>query len=161
MTSQWYRCRLKSPPSRLFTQPFIQGADQRKNQSSASLAFVRGIQRSPVNSPLKGPVTRKKFPFGDVIMRFKSNFSHSKSHNTQFVRGPQSVPRNVSIDVLMICHTLSFGSTAWLLKYHIKMYVWNVQRNMRYCKFVPRYIFPHVLTMFIRYERSLLTTSEP
>ena len=24
MTSQWARCRLKSPPSRLFTQPFIQ-----------------------------------------------------------------------------------------------------------------------------------------
>ena len=30
------------------------GADQRKHQSSASLAFVRGIHRSPVNSPHKG-----------------------------------------------------------------------------------------------------------
>ena len=37
------------------------GADQRKHQSSASLAFVRGIHRSPVNSPRKGPVTRKSF----------------------------------------------------------------------------------------------------
>ena len=37
------------------------GADQRKHQSSASLAFVRGIHRSPVNSPHKGPVTRKCF----------------------------------------------------------------------------------------------------
>ena len=27
------------------------GADQRKHQSSASLAFVRGIQRWPENSP--------------------------------------------------------------------------------------------------------------
>ena len=44
------------------------GADQRKHQSSASLAFVRGIHRSPVNSPHKGPVTRKMFPFDDVIM---------------------------------------------------------------------------------------------
>ena len=44
------------------------GADQRKHQSSASLAFVRGIRRWPVNSPHKGPVTRKKFPFDDVIM---------------------------------------------------------------------------------------------
>ena len=35
------------------------GGDQRKCQSSASLAFVRGIQRSPVNSPHKGSVTRK------------------------------------------------------------------------------------------------------
>ena len=33
------------------------GADQRKHQSSASLAFVRGIHRSPMNSPHKRPVT--------------------------------------------------------------------------------------------------------
>ena len=44
------------------------GADQIKHQSSASLAFVRGIHRWPVNSPHKGPVTRKMFPFDDVIM---------------------------------------------------------------------------------------------
>ena len=44
------------------------GADQRKHQSSASLAFVRGIHRGPVNSPHRWPVTRKMFPFDDVIM---------------------------------------------------------------------------------------------
>ena len=44
------------------------GADQRKHQSSASLTFVRGILRRPVNSPHKGPVTRKMFPFDDIIM---------------------------------------------------------------------------------------------
>ena len=44
------------------------GADQRKHQSPASLAFVRGIHRGPVNSPHKWPVTRKLFPFDDVIM---------------------------------------------------------------------------------------------
>ena len=44
------------------------GADQRKHQSSASLAFVRGIHRWPVNCPQMGPVTRKMFPFDDVIM---------------------------------------------------------------------------------------------
>ena len=43
-------------------------ADQRKHQSSASLAFVWGIRRGPVNSPHKWPVTRKMFPFDDVIM---------------------------------------------------------------------------------------------
>ena len=43
-------------------------ADQRKHQSSASLAFVRGIHRGPANSPHKWPVTRKMFPFDDVIM---------------------------------------------------------------------------------------------
>ena len=43
-------------------------ADQRKHQSSASLAFVWGINRSPLNSPHEWPVTRKMFPFDDVIM---------------------------------------------------------------------------------------------
>ena len=44
------------------------GANQRKHQSSASLAFVRGIHRWSVNSPHKGSVTGKMFPFDDVIM---------------------------------------------------------------------------------------------
>ena len=44
------------------------GADQRKHQSSASLAFVLGIHRKPVNSPHKWPATQKMFPFDDVSM---------------------------------------------------------------------------------------------
>ena len=43
-------------------------ADQRKQQSSASLAFVRGIHWWLVKSPHNGPVTRKMLPFDDVIM---------------------------------------------------------------------------------------------
>ena len=44
------------------------GAGQRNHQSSALLAFVRGIHRWPMNSPHKWPITRKMFPFDDVIM---------------------------------------------------------------------------------------------
>ena len=44
------------------------GADQRKYLNSASLAFVRVIHRSPMSSPHKWPVTRKMFPFDDVII---------------------------------------------------------------------------------------------
>ena len=44
------------------------GADQRNHQSPASLAFLREIHSWPVNSPHKWPVTRKMFPFDDVIM---------------------------------------------------------------------------------------------
>ena len=51
------------------TRTVCSGADQRKQQSSESLAFVWGIHRWPVNSPHKMPVTRKMFPFDDVIMR--------------------------------------------------------------------------------------------
>ena len=43
-------------------------ADQRKHQSSVSLAFVRGIHRWPVDSRHKRPVTQEMFPFNDVIM---------------------------------------------------------------------------------------------
>ena len=43
-------------------------ADQQKHQSSASLVIVRGIHRWPVNSPHKWSVTRKMFPFDDVII---------------------------------------------------------------------------------------------
>ena len=62
------------------------GADQRQYQSSASLAFVRGTPRWPVNSPHKGPVMREMFPCDDVIIhdhyhRYwgpsdKKNFEH-------------------------------------------------------------------------------------
>ena len=51
------------------------GEDQRKHQSFASLAFVRGIHRWPVNSPHKWPVTRKMFPFDDVIMGLLRHYS--------------------------------------------------------------------------------------
>ena len=48
--------------------PVCSGTDQRKHQSSASLAFVRGIHRGPVNSPHKRTETQKVFPFDGVIM---------------------------------------------------------------------------------------------
>ena len=48
------------PASRLFAQPFIQAQPNEKYQSSASLAFVRGIHGNKW-IPLKGPVTRKWF----------------------------------------------------------------------------------------------------
>ena len=47
------------------------GTDQRKHQSSASLAFVRGIHQWLVNSPHKAPVMQKMFPFHDVIMNIQ------------------------------------------------------------------------------------------
>ena len=67
--------RLKSPASRLFTRPFIQGTDKRKHQSSTSLAFVRGIHRGPANSLHKWPVTWKMFPLDDVIMYWQIPWS--------------------------------------------------------------------------------------
>ena len=53
---------------RIVYSTIYSGSDQRKHQSSMSLAFVRGIPWWPVNSPQKGPVMQKMFPFDDVIM---------------------------------------------------------------------------------------------
>ena len=41
---------------------------RRYASNSASLAFVRGIHRGPVNSPHKWPVARNMFPFDYAIM---------------------------------------------------------------------------------------------
>ena len=62
-------------------------ADQRKHRSSASLAFVRGIHREPVNVPHKSSVTRKMFPFDDVIMTHIKITSHhiTKGGGTSYI----------------------------------------------------------------------------
>ena len=54
-------------------------ADQRKHQSSLSLAFGREIHRWPVTSPHKGPVTRKMLPFDDFIMLQKNSWNNGGS----------------------------------------------------------------------------------
>ena len=69
---QWARWRLTSPASRLFTQPFSQAQINENTKANASLTSVRGIHRWPVNSPHKGPVTRKMFPFDDVLMKYEN-----------------------------------------------------------------------------------------
>ena len=53
VTSYWARRRPKSPASRLYSTVYS-GADQRKYQSSASLAFVMGNHRLLVNPRTKG-----------------------------------------------------------------------------------------------------------
>ena len=54
------------------------GADQRKHRGSASLAFEWRIHRWPVNSPHKWPVTRKMFPFDDVIILKSYKLGHTQ-----------------------------------------------------------------------------------
>ena len=63
-----YDQRSRGASKYLLVLPFDVHPLQWKHQSSALLAFVRGIHRWPVNSPHKGPVTGKIFPFYDFIM---------------------------------------------------------------------------------------------
>ena len=81
-------------------------ADQRKHQSSASLAFVRGIHRRPVNSPHKWPVTRKMFPFDDVIM----------GCNYLFIPNPQSIAYSCPIPDAGLAKSLLVMARVLLMK---------------------------------------------
>ena len=103
------------------------GTDQRKHQSSASLAFVRGIHRWPVNSPHKGPVTRTMFPFDDVIMvqtaPFKSSDKASQdliNHETatyhQHIVVLQTLWMHMSL-FLLYCNTKWHTNASFRLKY--------------------------------------------
>ena len=58
------------------------GADQRKYQSSASLAFVRGIHRWPVNSPHKGQLR------GKCLHLMTSSFSPAPQSWLAYPLGP-------------------------------------------------------------------------
>ena len=57
-------------------------SEQRKHQSSASLAFVRETHRWPVDSRHKGPVTQKIFPFDDAILDL-SNIRNNRANKTK------------------------------------------------------------------------------
>ena len=75
------------------------GAEQRKHQSSVSLAFMLGIRRWPVNSPHIWSLTRKMFPFDDVIMCSEHNavlgsFSYPARHC--YWRGVEQVCKWIS-----------------------------------------------------------------
>ena len=87
---------------------------QRKHQSSASLAFEWGIHRWPVNSPHKWPVTRRMFPFDDVIMIHPvfvirvvwvlTHWSLALSYRYVFVYCIIIAPRNVLVPVRCQSH---------------------------------------------------------
>ena len=78
------------------------GADQRKHQSSASLAFVH-----------KGPVTRKMFPFGDVI-RSRVAYGSGKWKIIGTRAGLQiKQKKNLNDD---LCYTVGYSTTILVYK---------------------------------------------
>ena len=83
------------------------GTDQRKHWSSASLDFVRGIHRWPVNSPHKWPVTQKMFPFDYVIMiiilfTYSQFFSHYQLQLQEIYWDTVSLVVNIYIHIYII-----------------------------------------------------------
>ena len=72
--------------------------DQRKHQSSTSLAFMRGIHWRLVNSPDKGTDTQEMFPFDEVIM---------------FSVLTRSQPRTEAANVIRQTHPCHHANAGW------------------------------------------------
>ena len=68
MTSWWARWRLKSPASRLLTQPFIQAQIKENIKAPRHWLLCGEFTGDRWIPPHKRPVTRKMFPSDDVIM---------------------------------------------------------------------------------------------
>ena len=84
------------------------GADKRKHQSSASLAFVRGIHRWSMNSPHKGPVTWTMFPFDDDIMYYiLASSLYGKAFITVY-RGTQMLATCLSLNHNFVCSAAKY-----------------------------------------------------
>ena len=101
------------------------GADQRKHQSSDSLASVQGIHRGPVDSPHKWPVTRKMFPFDDVIMETENVSTWGGLELPIF----GFMPNALTYWAIRARHLLShvFEYWLWRCRYFLsKVNIWNV-----------------------------------
>ena len=110
------------------------GADQRKHQSSASLDFVWGIHRWLLDSPHKGPVTRKMFPFDDVTSRYTPYLIHERprglcrEHCTDNWPCFNRTARYVVVNIGVTIHWLTlFSHNNVTLKYHNSL----VQNHIR------------------------------
>ena len=96
-------------------------ADERKHQSSAPLAFMRGIHRWPVKSPHKEPVTRKMFPFDDAIavspIRYQLTdtcMNALKPNRVNITEPTPSCPWNVCDIIVNVCISWIFTwSLVW------------------------------------------------
>ena len=65
---------------------------------------MREIHRSPVDSPHKGPVTRKMFPFIDVLVYaiYSIDFEVSKLGDTYIHRYPDDKDLRIDTDYISI-----------------------------------------------------------
>ena len=130
------------------------GADQRESQSSTSLALLCGIQWRLVNPPQKGPVTRKMFPFYDVIMAtvHSENYapalltmrnvvapvqmkqpwstwvkiSHKADRNSIYQNSRNTKPLFLSLSFSLSFSLSLFLSLYIYIYYYIYIYIWDI-----------------------------------
>ena len=79
-------------------------ADQKEHQSTASLAFVWGIHRGPINSPHKWPVTQKI----SISWRYNEHIKPRIYINVDFetISGPSThaVRKVLCVNIVSICN---------------------------------------------------------
>ena len=112
----------------------LNGLTTEKHQSRHYRPFVRGIYRWPVNSPHKGPVTRKELPFDDVIMKkgqtlvsepawpyrylaswtFLLNLVKFYCASVQICKIWDTIDHNMRVSAIFICQCRLFLSIVWL-----------------------------------------------
>ena len=137
------------------------GADQRKHQSSASLAFGREIHRWPVNSPHNGPLTRKMFPFDDVIVGICLHFVFTSYRFSQLNCALTFLGDSYKVSVGQDCNRPPVAHQSICLmtshvwrpekdKVHIKLRSWQLIHQTRYLisqsLLGTRSVFIHVYT---------------
>ena len=138
------------------------GADQRKDQSSVSLAFV-----SLVNSPHKGPVTRKMLPFDDVTMK-KTATARLLSHRSHKTPPHSPVGNMVTLLTSGLVLTLKRpGLCGWLRSTQFKLrldWVGSAAQVRRYCVDSAAQAFIHALAgcvpRSLQYALCVLATHE-
>ena len=138
------------------------GADQSKHQSSVSLDFVWGIHRGPVNSPHKWPVTRKMFPFDDVIMIRPSpprNHSDVWKPDAQYLwmtTSPHSDYNKVAQDIDLVMWIKNWLFLDMLYKWKVYRYTTNyLATNFNFNMMLSRIILKR-LSQSIKYKESRL-----
>ena len=108
-------------------------ADKGNHQSSASLAFVRVIHRGPVNSPHKWTVTRKMFPFDDVIMQIHWLMRHHTQRLMSYIH-IFTIFRFIIVIADGISPSRSHYRPSHLWYIYILYYILHIIRNQRFQK---------------------------
>ena len=77
------------------------GADQRKHQCSTLLGLVRRIHRWPI----KGPVTRKMFPFDEIIINTLFVLKQDPNHTRYWAANIQCRRKHTELNPYIVTST--------------------------------------------------------
>ena len=104
-----------------------------QHQTPASLAFVRGIHRGPGKSPHKWPVTRKQFPFDDVIIQI---LIHGRMFFVLKRVWGREITKRYSSHTVRFCFLASMGELYGAMNiFVVKIIIWNISTTASACSF--------------------------